>query len=249
MKEKEQIQREYDEKGFTLIAKVLNNAIMQEMKDIIISSLKYENEKYEKSKDQIYRLYTCIAYSDIFMEILDFPVIKETIEVLFQERYPIIHVYSNSSIPPHSQNGYGIMHVDAPRYYSDFAEGIGLLVMLDDFTGDNGGTFFLEGSHKNDTPPAKEYFQKNAKQITGKAGDIVFFNPRCWHAAGYNSTDHWRHSLSIGFSRPYLQQHVDIASLLIIENRIPESSFLKQLSGIYSLPCENIDDFYNIKSK
>jgi ectoine hydroxylase-related dioxygenase (phytanoyl-CoA dioxygenase family) len=62
------------------------------------------------------------------------------------------------------------------------------LVMLDEFTPDNGATYLLTGSQKSGDKPTDEDFFSRADRALGPAGSIVIFNSNMWHAGGANMT-------------------------------------------------------------
>lgn len=73
---------------------------------------------------------------------------------------------------------------------------MGATILLDDFTAENGATYFLPNSQLMNEAPSEEDFYKNAKRVIAPAG-IWFFNARIWHAGGQNHTNNWRHALTI----------------------------------------------------
>ena len=94
------------------------------------------------------------------------------------------------------------------------------------------------------TPPEEDYFYKNAKRFIAKAGSVWFFNARIWHAGGDNTTDQWRHGLTLNMCRPYMKQRIDIP-------RAMESMDLKNVSektlqklGFLAQTPANYDEYY-----
>jgi ectoine hydroxylase-related dioxygenase (phytanoyl-CoA dioxygenase family) len=82
------------------------------------------------------------------------------------------------------------------------------LVMLDDFTEENGATHVLSGSHRLADQPGRRGFDR-ATRAVGPAGSIVVFNSNLWHAAGVNRSKAPRRALTIVFTRPSLKQQLD----------------------------------------
>jgi len=72
-----------------------------------------------------------------------------------------------------------------------------IIVMLDDFTLDNGATHLLSRSHLKKDKPSDEEFFSQADRAVGKSGSIVLWDSNIWHAAGENKTDAPRRSLSL----------------------------------------------------
>ena len=68
------------------------------------------------------------------------------------------------------------VHRDIRSFSGDMPLLLNTLVMLDDFTPDNGATYLLTGSHKRGEKPDDEFFYKHAEQALGPAGSILIFN-------------------------------------------------------------------------
>jgi len=141
------------------------------------------------------------------------------------------------------------IHRDSRRFFADFHEQCWLMVMVDDFTIDNGATWFLPSSHKMANTPTAERFYSEGKQITGKAGTIVAFDGRLWHAAGKNITDSPRRCLTVSFTLPFLKPQLDYIRCFGIEAVEAMSENLKQLLGYYSRVPSNYDEFYRPASE
>ena len=80
------------------------------------------------------------------------------------------------------------------------------LVMLDDFTAENGATW-LGGR----TPFARgsESFYENATQAIGSAGSVLIFDSNIWHCSGTNYTDKPRRSITPLLCKPFVRPGFD----------------------------------------
>ncbi len=119
-----------------------------------------------------------------------------------------------------------------------------MLIMLDDFTLENGATWFLDGSNQKDTRPEEEYFYEHASRAVGKAGDIILFDSLVWHAAGLNMTDKVRRALTLTFSRPFMKQQLDYPRLLGFYNGNDFPEEVRQVLGYNSRVPTNLDEWY-----
>jgi len=63
-----------------------------------------------------------------------------------------------------------------------------LTIMLDDFTKENGATYFVPKSHLLKTIPSRDKNYKS-KVLIGNAGDAVIFDSSLWHKAGKPNND------------------------------------------------------------
>lgn len=119
-----------------------------------------------------------------------------------------------------------------------------LLIMLDDFTDENGATYFLDGSHLLKDRPSDEEFFPQASRAVGAAGSIVLFNSNLWHAAGVNRTGRMRRALTLAFTRPYLKPQFDYPRALGYDRGDRFSPALRQLLGYNARIPASLDEWY-----
>lgn len=136
------------------------------------------------------------------------------------------------------------IHRDIRFFTGGFPLMLQALILLDDFTIENGATYFLEGSHLKADKPDEAYFFENSIRALGNKGDVYFFNSNVWHAAGVNTTDYERRAITIAFTKPFMKQQLDYSRALgynIVEKLSPE---LIQVLGYNSRVPSNLDEWY-----
>ena len=106
------------------------------------------------------------------------------------------------------------IHVDSPRFIPGYVTNAGVMLALDEYTPDNGATYYLPGSHLTDKVPTEAEFFAGAERTYPKAGDAVVFNARTWHMGGKNSTDKVRHAVTMNVCRSYMRQRFDYPRLV-----------------------------------
>lgn len=136
------------------------------------------------------------------------------------------------------------IHRDVRSFTGDLKMMIQMLVLLDDFTEDNGATYFLSGSHKKHEQPEERFFYQNASRALAKKGSIILFDSNLWHAAGWNHTDAKRRALTIGFTPPYIKQQFDYPRSLGYEYGEELSEGLKQVIGYKSRVPSTLYEYY-----
>ncbi len=151
----------------------------------------------------------CSRYGGAFIELFDNPRLIEPFEAVLGPGC-IVYAYTSSSMPPSRTNYSRRIHNDCPRHIPGYVTNVGATLLLDDFTADNGATWFLPGSHLHAKAPSEDEFASGAQRLIAKAGSVFFFNARLWHSGGDNQTDRWRHALTINMCRPYMKQRIDI---------------------------------------
>lgn len=136
------------------------------------------------------------------------------------------------------------VHRDIRNWSAENMQMAQILVLLDDFTVDNGATLFLPGSHLAPDKPAAEVFDRNASQALGKAGALYLFDSRIWHAAGVNQTSGPRRCLTLTFTRSYLKQQFDYCRALGDRFCQTQSPDVQQLLGWYARTPTNLSEWY-----
>jgi ectoine hydroxylase-related dioxygenase (phytanoyl-CoA dioxygenase family) len=110
---------------------------------------------------------------------------------------------------PFNQNSAG--HVRAP--YPDAVMHVTTLWMLSRFSGDNGGTLVLPGSHRYPTNPTAGGSDPNAPlpgemHLSGPAGSVCIMDSRLWHATSPNRSSEPRVALAVRYAPWWLNLEV-----------------------------------------
>lgn len=144
-----------------------------------------------------------------------------------------------------ASDGYiGAIHRDVRTFSPDFRLMLNMLVMLDDFTPENGATHLMPKSHNASEKPATDAFQSAAIQATGVAGDVLMFDSRLWHAAGRNDTDMPRRALTLTFTRPFFKPQLDYPRFLGEGYAAALPPQVRQVLGYDARVPANIEEFY-----
>ncbi|WP_458526261.1 phytanoyl-CoA dioxygenase family protein [Onishia taeanensis] len=141
------------------------------------------------------------------------------------------------------------IHRDIRTYIPGYHARMNLIVMLDDFTEENGATQILSGSHHREEEPSKEDFEANCETLKGDAGSVVLFNSYLWHRGGVNRTGQTRVALTSGFTRPFIKPQVDYARMLGEHYGKELSEMTRQLYGYNSRVPLNLDEWYQPETK
>ncbi|MDB5030635.1 phytanoyl-CoA dioxygenase family protein [Mucilaginibacter sp.] len=136
------------------------------------------------------------------------------------------------------------IHRDIRSFTGDFKLMIQLMIILDDFTLDNGATYFLSGSHKQEEKPDDDFFYNNADRAVVKKGSIIAFDANLWHAAGKNYTENPRRALTMAFTRPFFKPQLDYPRALGYAFGEGLDENLRQVLGYNARIPENLDEYY-----
>jgi ectoine hydroxylase-related dioxygenase (phytanoyl-CoA dioxygenase family) len=241
--------QEFNEKGFVIVDNVLEHEFIKQTTIELEDALKKEVE-YVGTTD--YKFYGYVLsnakYGGSFLEVFDNDNIVNPINWILGEN-SIIYSYTSSSMPPFKGNDASHIHVDCPIFLENYILRMGLILPLVDFTEDNGASYYLAGSHKEESMPDEHRFYKDATRLIMKAGQGCFFNTRVWHAGGVNKTDHWRHALTLNICRPWMKQYIDTPRLLVDTDLSNASEKVLQKLGFFSQPPTSYEEYYDISRK
>ena len=157
----------------------------------------------------------------------------------------ILNSYGALNNMPYSENAYKHgqnFHRDVRTYSGDFRLMMNMLVMVDDFTVENGATKLVPGTHRAAERPSEDYLESHAVRATGKAGSIILFDSNVWHSAAPNLTRAPRMALTLTFTRPFFKQQMDYPRML--GEDYPRTEEMRQLLGYNARVPASYDEWY-----
>lgn len=247
---KEAFLNEFDENGFVIVEGLYTAKFIDELlPELEIAKQNEAAINHANNQKADGTLLACPIYGGKFLDVLENQNFFLPFNWILGDTC-IIWVYTTSCIAPNSINATSRIHVDRPHFIPNFNEGVGSLILLNDFTEENGATWFLPTSHKKSEQPDEYFFYKNAKRLIAPKGSVFYFNLRMWHAGGINTTNNWRNALGIGMIRPYYKQRIDLPRAMKNIDITHLSDFAKQKLGYFCQPPISLDEFYqNANSK
>ena len=238
----------FNQQGFVAIDSTINKDELEQLRKTMLHLIEVEKELINKEDYKDYGFLLCAPYyADKHPEILKILENTEMLNVVegILDKWFTLYLYTNNCIPPNNGVTKAVrIHVDTPRVIPNYDYLLATIILLDDFTEENGATWILPNSHLITEQPSEEYFYKNAVQFIAPKGTILYFNPRIWHAAGTNNSDSWRSCLIVAYSKPWVKQRVDIPKFMshINTENIPERTL--QLLGFRAQTPGNFNEFY-----
>lgn len=232
--------------GSAIIPDVLTPDFIVRAKSALVHAIATEDRYHRNRQHKDHGMVLlCALYGRVFIDLLANAKLTERFNQVLGPGC-IVYAYTSSSMPPKAGNYSTRIHVDCPRHIPGYVTNMGATILLDDFTVENGATWFLPCSHLKPEPPHEETFYRDAKRVIAPAGSVWFFNARVWHAGGQNSTDEWRHALTINMCRPYMKQRIDIprameAAGIDLKDIAPEAM---QKLGFFAQVPANYDEYY-----
>jgi ectoine hydroxylase-related dioxygenase (phytanoyl-CoA dioxygenase family) len=196
-------QSELKELGYTIIRNLIDDnwldLLRKSVDDAFLDHRKTQTENNNDIKTDGVALHVLLS-NPIFIDFLKHLQQKnffKSIQENFFNSNCIINSFSALDNLPNQPNFSSIVHRDLRFYSGKFPIMINCLLMVDDFTIENGGTYLLPYSHLDERKPSDEEFFKNSIQATGKKGDMLIFNSNVWHSSAPNKTQEHRRAIPI----------------------------------------------------
>ena len=233
--------------GFLVVEDVLDAEYLEDVKRALTLAIRDETAWHLRNDREEQLSYgmvlVCPMYGRIFADVFDNPRVTGPFEAVLGEGC-IVYAYTSSSMQPGGSNYSTRIHVDCPRLIPGYVTNMGVTILLDDFTEENGATWYLPRSQTRADAPSEEEFRANAKRLVARAGTAFFFDARLWHAGGENRTTAWRHALTINMCRPWMKQRIDLPRALEGYDLRGASEKALQKLGFRSRVPATLDEYY-----
>jgi hypothetical protein len=185
----------------------------------------------------------CPVYGGAFNEVFDNAAFMMPFNQVLGEG-SIVYAYTSSSMPKAGSNYSARIHQDCPRHIPGYRTNVGATVLLQDFTEENGATYFLPCSQDRRTAPTEAEFMAGARRLLAPAGSVCFFDALVWHRGGENHTTAWRHALTLNMARSFMKQRLDIPRMLSPEVAAALSPTAKQKLGFLAQVPASLTEYY-----
>ncbi len=242
--DRETIARAVATEGYIIIENVLSPEFIARCKVELAEAIQKETEYHQGKSYQDYAMVLiCSLYGGSFLDLFDNPRLTEPFNAVLGDGCTV-YAYTSSSMPPQSSNYSNRVHVDCPRVIPGYVTNMGATILLDDFTEENGATWFLPRSQERVDAPSEDEFYSHAKRVIAPAGSVWFFNARIWHAGGHNQTANWRHALTINMGRPWMKQRIDLPRAMSKMDLSNISEVVKQKLGFHAQVPASLEEYY-----
>lgn len=239
------------ERGWVLLEAIVPKNLVTEMADDLefcyqhCRSVQIENGIGDNNEATVHHL---IGQRDSYFRYLEARFVDTYLEQHFEGPF-ILNSFGGAINKPAARNYSHNIHRDVRTFTVDFPLLANTLVMLDDFTKDNGATYLLSGSHHLKDKPDEAYFYAHAEQMTAPAGSVLVFDSNIWHAGGDNRTDRLRRSVTPMYSRPFIKQQFDYPRAIGYEARETLSENMRQIIGYNSRVPMCLHEWYQPPEK
>lgn len=190
-----------------------------------------------------------MLFDDAFLEVLEHPVMLDVVDRTVGPT-ATLHLQNGFSLPPIADSGDTsdvfqlAFHPDFPRYLNGYLASVNVMLAVDAFTANNGGTLVVPGTHQRAERPSTEYLEARAVPVECPAGSLVVFDSTLWHAAGRNHSDRDRKAINHQFTRSWLKPQIDYVRALPAELSERLSERTRKLLGWDTRVVTALDEYY-----
>lgn len=182
-----------------------------------------------------------LAYDDIFVQLLSNRNLLGLVERLLGD-YFILSQQNSIVLEPNQPHNQAQFHRDLPyqHFVSSRPIAINALFCVDPFTGENGATRVLPGSHKHEPFPADAVVARLQHVATAPAGSFIVLDAMLFHSSGENCTSDLRRAVNHVFTLPFVRQQIDLP--IMLGDRFSDNPMLRRLLGYeHQTPCNVVD--------
>lgn len=152
--------------------------------------------------------------------------------------------------PPRGERyNQGAYHRDLPyqHFVSTRPLAINALFCLDRFTTENGATFVVPASHKQEAFPSDMSLRDFQVQVAAPAGSFIVLDCMVYHVGGVNQTSAPRRAVNHVYTIPLLKQQISLPEALGSE--FTDNRDAKELLGYGFLVPNSVDQYYAGRKK
>lgn len=235
------------EQGWVILEGAVAPALVTRMRDDLEAAwdvCRAVQEKNGVASDADRTVHHLIGLKPSFLEYIDASApLTPFLEHYFQGRCILNSFGGAINTRGHTSYAQRI-HRDIRSFSGDMPLLLNTLVMLDDFTPDNGATYLMTASHDRAEKPDEAEFYAKADRAVGPAGSVLLFNSNLWHAGGDNKTDRPRRSVTPMYCKPFIKPQFDYPRALGYGQGDSFSANTRQILGYNSRIPASLDEWY-----
>ena len=242
---------ELETEGYTILRNWVNDEWLNKFKERLPKLFKEHSEIRKENNNGIVSdgvAMNVLASDDLFIEflqvMLDRGLIKDLEDNYFKRDCILNSFTALNNVPSESKMFHKKVHRDISGYSGSTPILLNMLIMVHDFTAENGGTLILPKSHLKEEEPTEEFWNDNSIHMIGKAGDLIIWNSNVYHASGINKTQNDRIAIPITLSLPYYKQLLDYPRALGLERQSEFNLKMQELLGYHSMMASSIKEWY-----
>jgi ectoine hydroxylase-related dioxygenase (phytanoyl-CoA dioxygenase family) len=156
-----------------------------------------------------------LAYDERFLALATHPVMLEVARALLGPNVVLLMQNGVINRPDEAQfQANWHRDLNYQHWVNSRPIAMSVLVCLEDFNPETGGTVFLPGSHLAEDFPTKAEVQAGEVTPVLPRGSMILFDSMVFHRAGFNRSGRIRRAVNHVIGAPILAQQVDIPAML-----------------------------------
>jgi hypothetical protein len=234
----EEIQQ-LDTRGYTVLESHLAPEFLQELRDRVEALYEAEGENAGREfrlEAETRRLANLADKGEVFLRLISLPRLLALVGHVIGGRFKLSSLNARSADPDSSSAQ--PLHADAGAVADESGFWVcNAIILLDDFTPENGATRVIPGSHHWRQLPQQVLPDPAAPHpdevlVLGPAGSIVVMNTHAWHGGTANRTGQHRRALHAFYTRWDKPQQQYQKKLLRPETQAALSPELRRLLAL-----------------
>ncbi len=233
-------------RGWVLFPAVIDPALVARLAPAIDAAVEHCSEiQHHKGMcaENIDAAHHIVGLSDSFTEFLQRRYLLDIVSQYLRGKL-ILNSYGANFMQPTTAAYYQNFHRDVRIFIPGYPTMVTMIVAVDAFTSDNGGTWLASGSHLVEDRPSDEALRTHSEQLIAPAGSIALFDSCIWHAAGMNRTPLPRRAMTLTFTRPHFKAQADYPRMLGEAALAQCDEPTRELLGYYSRTPASLEEWY-----
>ena len=129
--------------GYVVLPDILEPSFVTRARRELAQAIAADSGRYGARAERDYGMVMlCSLHGGSFLDLFENDRLLAPFNAVLGDEC-IVYAYTSSSMPPGGVNYSGRVHVDSPRLIQGYVTNMGVTILLDDFTEDNGATWFL----------------------------------------------------------------------------------------------------------
>jgi ectoine hydroxylase-related dioxygenase (phytanoyl-CoA dioxygenase family) len=140
-------------------------------------------------------------------------------------------------------------HRDLPyqHFVSTRPLALNALFCLDPFTEENGATWVIPASHKEEAFPSEPVLRAQRRQVSAPAGSFLVLDCMLWHGGGVNRTAQDRRAVNHVYTIAMMRQQIDLPTYL--GDDFTQDAKLRQLLGFQHPQPRSVEEYLTAQAR
>ncbi len=191
-----------DREGYVILPGVVDVDWLEQLRAAFESGCEKDGGATVVKESGTRHLNDLVNRDPIFEDVYTHPRVLAAVHHILRDAFRVGQIGGRDPLPGYGQQG---LHADwTARSKGEPFRIVTAIWLLDDFTGENGATRVVPGTHHLLTQPPKSFADPSSRHpdqriIVAKAGSVLVFNGHLWHSGTANKSNRSRRVLQCSF--------------------------------------------------